>query len=368
MKKIVYISGSRSDYSLIRRTLIGLNKKTELIIVATCMHLSSQFGNTYKDIEADGFQVRMVDMLFDSDNLGSMAKSLGIAIYGITQVLEDIKPDLVFIEGDRGEALAGAIAAAHLNIPIIHHGSGDISGSIDNKIRSAISVLSDYLLAGNQDSYQRLISIGLPEERITFVGEPGLDDIFSGEYPTIEQINKKYNLPIEKPVILLIYHPDTEDNVYVDVEIKTILDSISELGITTVAIYSNSDAGGRQINLILDEKEKELSFLKVFPHVERSDFLGLMNRCSLMLGNSSAGIVELPSFKKPFVCVGLRQKNRLKTQNTINVNFSKNDIIQAIEYAMHDQQFVNILKTISNPYGDGNASKKIINKIMEILG
>ena len=120
MKRIIYISGSRSDYSLIKRTLMGLNKITELTVVATGMHLSNQFGNTYKEIESDGFKIRKVDMLLDNNSLGSMAKSLGIGLYGIVQAFED-KPDIVFIE-DRGEALAGAIAAAHMNIPIVHHG------------------------------------------------------------------------------------------------------------------------------------------------------------------------------------------------------------------------------------------------------
>jgi GDP/UDP-N,N'-diacetylbacillosamine 2-epimerase (hydrolysing) len=367
MKQIVYISGSRSDYSLIKRTLAGLDIITELTVVATCMHLSNQFGNTYREIESDGFKVKKVDMLLDNDSLGSMVKSLGIGLYGITHILEDISPDLVFIEGDRGEALAGAIAAAHLNIPIIHHGGGDISGSIDNKIRSAISVLADFHLTGNQRSYQRLLCAGIPAGRITLVGEPGIDDILSGDYTQIEQVNKKYGIPSGKPMILLIQHPDTRENQNIDTDVRTILEVIAELEIPTVAIYSNSDAGGRVINSVLDEKSIELPFLKVFSHVERRDFLGLMNRCSVMLGNSSAGIVELPSFKKPFVCVGSRQKDRLQTENTINVECEKSEIIDALHHAMQDEAFVEKLSHVKNPYGDGHASEKIVNRIMEIL-
>ena len=367
MKKIVYISGSRSDYSLIKRTLLRLSQITELTIVATCMHLSNQFGNTYKEIEADGFQVRKVDMLLDNNSLGSMVKSLGIGLYGISQVLEEINPDLVFIEGDRGESLAGAIAAAHMNIPIVHHGGGDISGSIDDKIRSAITALSDFHLTGNQESYQRLIRTGIPAEKIAVVGEPGLDDIFSGDFTQIDEINKKYCLSSGNPMILLIQHPDTRESMSVESEIRIILAAIAKLKIPTVAVYSNSDAGGRIINSVLDEKAKELPFLRVFPHVDRRDFLGLMNRCSIMLGNSSAGIVELPGFKKPFVCIGSRQKNRLRTVNTRDVNCTKEEIIDAIHFVMHDRAFIESLQQIKNPYGDGCASEKIVSHVMRIL-
>lgn len=368
MKKIVYVSGSRSDYSPIKRALAGLDKIAELTVVATCMHLSNQFGNTYREIETDGFKVKKVDMLLDSDSLGSMVKSLGIGLYGITHVFEDINPDIVFIEGDRGEALAGAIAAAHLNIPIIHHGGGDISGSIDDKIRSAISALADFHLAGNQRSYQRLLCAGIPAERITLVGEPGIDDILSGDYTSIDQVNIKYGIPPGEPMILLIQHPDTRENQNIDIDVRTILEVIAELEIPTVAVYSNSDAGGRIINSVLDEKTTQLPFLKVFSHVERRDFLGLMNRCSVMLGNSSAGIVELPSFKKPFVCVGSRQKDRLTIENTINVECRKTEIADALYYAMQDKTFIERLSHIKNPYGDGRASEKIVNRIMEIIG
>ncbi|MFA4849323.1 MAG: UDP-N-acetylglucosamine 2-epimerase [Methanoregula sp.] len=367
MKKIVYISGSRSDYSPIKRTLDQLNRITELTIVATCMHLSNQFGNTCKEIEADGFHVRKVDMLLDNNSLGSMVKSLGIGLYGISHVLEEINPDLVFIEGDRGESLAGAIAAAHLNIPIIHHGGGDISGSIDNKIRAAITALSDYHMTGNQESYQRLVGSGVPPEKITVVGEPGLDDIFSGDFTPNDEINKKYGLTPETSMILLVQHPDTKESLSVEKEIRTILEAIAELKMPTVAVYSNADAGGRIINSILAENAKELPFLRVFPHVERRDFLGLMNRCSVMIGNSSAGIVELPCFKKPFICIGSRQKNRLRAGNTLDITCTRENIIDALQFVTHDRSFIERMQQTRNPYGDGCASEKIVSQVLRIL-
>ncbi len=366
-KRVVYVSGSRSDYLLMRRALMELNKHVDLTIIATCMHLSSRFGYTIKEIEKDKLKIKKVDMLLDNDSLGAMVKSFGICVYGIAQAIEGINPDLIFIEGDRGESLAGAIVGAHLNIPVVHHGGGDLGGSIDNKIRYAITMFSDYHLVGNEESYRRLISMGIPKNRVFNVGEPGLDDIYAGEFTPKEEIIKKYELNPEKPIILLVQHPNTEEHEDVERQIKGTLDAIKELKIQTIAVYSNADAGGRVINKILEEYSKELPFLKVFQHIEREDFLGLMNACDVMVGNSSAGIVELASFRKPFVCIGTRQRNRLRAGNTIDVGYNKDEIVEGIKKALYDKEFRNKLKTIKNPYGDGKSSERIVKIILEIL-
>jgi UDP-N-acetylglucosamine 2-epimerase len=193
MKKIVYISGSRADYSLMRRALIELNKHVDLIIIATCMHLSPRFGDTVKEIEMDELKIKKVDMLIDNDSLVAMVKSFGIGVYGIAQAIEDIAPDIIFVEGD------------------MHHGGGDIGGSIDNKIRYAITTFSDYHLVGNVESYRRLISIGILKDKVFNVGEPGLDDIYAGDFALKEEISKKYSITPENPLILLVQHPNTEE-------------------------------------------------------------------------------------------------------------------------------------------------------------
>jgi UDP-hydrolysing UDP-N-acetyl-D-glucosamine 2-epimerase len=367
MKKVVYISGSRADYSLMRRALIELNKRVDLIIIATCMHLSPRFGDTVKEIEMDELKIKKVDMLIDNDSLVAMVKSFGIGVYGIAQAIEDIDPDIIFVEGDRGESLAGAIVGAHLNIPVVHHGGGDIGGSIDNKIRYAITTFSDYHLVGNVESYRRLISIGILKDKVFNVGEPGLDDIYAGDFALKEEISKKYSVTPENPLILLVHHPNTEEYEDVEMQIKEILNAIKSLKIQTIAIYSNADAGGRIINKTLEDYSKELNFLKVFPHIERRDFIGLMNACDVMVGNSSAGIVELPSFKKPFVCIGLRQKDRLRAGNVVDVGYNKEEIAEGINRVLSDKDFREKLKTTKNPYGVGKASARILKIISEIL-
>ena len=367
MRKVVYVSGSRADYSLIRRTLIELNKHVDLTIIATCMHVSPRFGSTVKEIERDELKIKKVDMLIDNDSLGSMVKSFGIGVYGIAQAIEEINPDLIFVEGDRGESLAGAIVGAHLNIPVVHHGGGDLGGSIDNKIRHAITMFSDYHLVGNEESYRRLISMRSPKDRIFNVREPGLDDIYAGDFTPKDEIAKKYNITPDKPLILLVQHPNTEEYEDIEMQIKETLGAIKELKNQTISIYSNADAGGRIINEMLEDYAKELNFLKVFPHIERRDFLGLLNACGVMVGNSSAGIVELPSFRKSFVCIGTRQKNRLRTGNTIEVGYNKDDITEGINKALYDKELREKLKTIKNPYGRGKASARIVKIISEIL-
>lgn len=177
MSQIVFVTGSRSEYSLMRRLLLDLQGENKITVIATGMHLSPKFGKTISEIEQDGFEIKKVDSLLDTDTLGGMIKSLSISLHGIASAIEELSPDLILIEGDRGEALAGALAGAYLNIPVCHHGGGDSSGSVDNKLRSATSMLSDYHLVGNLDSYNNLLNMGIPKNRIFIVGEPGIDDI-----------------------------------------------------------------------------------------------------------------------------------------------------------------------------------------------
>jgi len=360
MKKVVYISGSRADYSLMRRALVMLNKQVDLTIIATCMHLSPKFGFTVKEIEKDGLKIKKVDMLTNEDSLGAMVRSLGNCIHRITEVIEEISPDIIFIEADRGESLAGAIVGAYLNIPVVHHGGGDLSKSIDNKIRYAITMFSDYHLTGNEESYRRLLSIGIPKNRIFNVGEPGLDDIYVGDFALKNEMIKKYNLNPEKPIIIFIQHPNTEEYGDTEKQINESLNAIKDLKIQTIAIFANADAGGRLINKTLEKYARGSDFLKVYPHIERRDFLGLMNICDTMVGNSTAGFVELPSFKKPFVNIGTREGKRLRAGNTIDVGYNKKEIIDAINKALYDEEFKKKLENIKNPYGDGKSSARIV--------
>jgi len=367
MCDVAFITESRSEYSLMSKALIELKKYVDIKIIATGMHLSPHFGNTVSDIENDGFDVEKVDALFDSNSLGGMLKTMGMEIYGITQVVEKLNPKLIFVEGDRCAALVGALIGAHLNIPVVHHGGGDVSDSIDNKLRNATSIFANYHLVGNLESYINLLKMGIDKNKIFVTGEPGIDDIILENYSKKDTIIEKYGIKTDENLLLLIFHPNTNENEEVKTQIKEILDAILELNIPTISVYSNSDAGGTEINKMLDEYSKKSKNISVYAHISRKDFLGLMNLCSAMVGNSSSGLVELPSFKKPFVNIGNRQKGRLKTKNVIETNFDKTEIKKAVHKAIYDENFKKDLNNLENPYGKGKSYSKINEIILKIL-
>lgn len=367
MKKIVYVSGSRADFNVMINTLLELNKCFDLTIIVTGMHLSIKWGKTIDEIEKYRFKLRKVDINLEGKNLSSMVKSLGVGIIKITTTIEEIMPDLIFVEGDRGEALAGAIVGAHLNIPVIHHGGGDISGSIDDKIRNALTMFSDYHLTGNLYSYNKLVKMGLDDKKIFNVGEPGLDSLYEQNYTQKDEIIKKFKINPEVNLLILIFHPNTKEFANSKMQIIQILEAIKELKIPTIGLYANADAGGLIINEIYEKYQKELLFLKIYKHLFREDFVGLMSICSAMIGNSSSGLTELPFFKKPFICVGTRQKGRLMAKNVLEVNYNKEEIKKAIAKGLYDKKFRRNLENLENPYGDGKSYLKITEIIREIL-
>jgi len=367
MTRLVYISGTRADFGLMKKTLLELNKYIDLTIIATGMHLSEEWGFTIKEVEMAKLNIEKVEMPVNGKGLEDMVKALGTGLINITQAIKALNPDIILVEGDRGEALIGAIIGAHLNIPIVHHGGGDKSSSIDNKIRNAITMFSDIHLVGNNESYNHLIKMGILKEKIFIVGEPGLDDIIGNNYTLEDEITKKFSLNLEVPLILLLFHPNTHEYIAIEQQISIIMEAIKDLEINTIGLYSNADAGGQVINEVLEKYAQKLSFLEVYNHCYREDFLGLVNVCDVMIGNSSSGLIELPSFKKPFINVGTRQNGRLKANNAIDVDYNKNEIIEKINFAIYNQHFKNSLNNLTNPYGDGKSYLSITENILKVI-
>lgn len=368
MKKIVYISGTRADFGLMKKTLQILDKRADLTIIATSMHLNLKYGNTIKEIEDCGFNIKKADTLVDNDDLAAMALTFGNQMRAFAPIIEKISPDAVFVEADRGESLAGAMVGAYLNIPVIHHSGGDLSKSIDNKVRFAITMFSDYHLVTNIRSYGELMGRKIAKEKVFIVGEPGLDEILEKEITPKDELAANYCLNLDKPLVLLVFHPNTEEWESAGKQIWAILNVLSRMKLQTIAVHANADAGGRAINEALESWCGQNKLLVAYPHIGRKDFLGLMNICACMVGNSSSGIIEMPSFKKPFVCVGTRQKNRLKAANAIETSYGEKEITCAIRKALEDKRFLEKLKTAKNPYGDGKSSLRIANTILRILG
>jgi len=367
-KKIVYITGSRADFGRAYYILKAIqnNNFFELNIIATSMHLSLEFGYTVQEIERK-FQIKdKIDTLLAGDSPGAMAKSLGIGIIGITQALERIKPDMIIVLGDRGEMLAGATAGSHLNMPVAHVGGGCISGSIDDKIRDAITIFSNIHFVANEKCKGRVISLGANPLKTYVVGAPDIEAIRKKDFPKAQEVALKFNIDLNKPLILVSYHPVTDEYEDIDSQIREVFESILEFKIQTIITYPNADAGGRRIIKVI-EKYSKYPFIYIYKHISYKWYLGLMNVASVMVGNSSAGIFEAPSFGLPVVNIGTRQRSRERAENVIDVGYSEEEIKSAIKKALYDEDFREKAKNCINPYGDGQTSGRIVRILEEVL-
>jgi UDP-N-acetylglucosamine 2-epimerase (non-hydrolysing)/GDP/UDP-N,N'-diacetylbacillosamine 2-epimerase (hydrolysing) len=365
-KKITVVTGTRADYGLLKPILkkIISSKNLELHLIVTGMHLSQKYGMTINEIKKDGFKINSsFKMINNSDSQFSMSASLGKSIVSFSKIFKKIKPDLNMILGDRNEMLASSIAASHMNIPNVHIHGGDISGGIDEYNRHAITKLSNIHFAASQKSKNRLIHMGENPNFVFFSGSPAIDDIVIHKYSK-KILEKKFNIKFSKKVILLVYHPYTTNLIDTKNHILKTLNAISKFKIQTIIIAPNSDAGNKMIFKLIHTFSKKFTFIKMYRSLPRSDYVALLKNCSVLVGNSSSGLIEASFINIPVVDIGNRQKNRERGKNVVHVDgkTSKETYI-AIN---------NLLKKNSSPhtpsliYGNGSASKIII-KYLEKL-
>jgi UDP-hydrolysing UDP-N-acetyl-D-glucosamine 2-epimerase len=368
MRKIAVITGTRAEYGIFKSVLreIEADPKLSLSLVVIGMHLSAEFGYTVKEIEEDGFKIEAkINVLHSEDTGAAMSKSVGRCMVKTANALEKIKPDILLILGDRSEMLVGAVSATYMGIPIAHIHGGDISGNVDEPVRHAITKLAHIHLAATKESADRIIKMGEEPWRVHVVGAPGLDLILNEKMPEPRQISKKYGLDLSKPVLLVVQHSVVTEADDAPNQIRETLDAIVELGHQTILIYPNADAGGRRMIEVIKEYEK-YPFIKTFRSLLHKEYLGLMKFASVMVGNSSSGIIEAPSFHLPVVNIGTRQKGRQRAENVIDVDYDKEEIKMAIRKALHDEEFKEKVKNCKNPYGDGKAGMRIANILSEV--
>ena len=368
MRKILYISGTRADYGLMRKTLFQIKNHPNLNIeiVATGMHLMPKFGWTVKDIKKDGFKAIELKAVYKKDNKESMVEFIGNLVKLLSKAIKKIKPDIILLLGDRGEMLAGAIAGAYLTIPVAHIHGGDITSTVDEITRGAITKLSHIHFLATKKSAERIIKMNEEPWRIFIVGAPGLDSILNEKLYPKEQMVKKYNLSPLKPILIVLQHPVTgeiENTCFQ--RMKETMEAIKNLGLQTIVIYPNADAGGRKMIEVI-EKYRQYPFIQIYKNLPHIEYLSLMKIANVIIGNSSSGIIEAPSFHLPAVNIGEREKGRERVSNVIDVNYNRKEIEKAIKKAINDKAFIKKLKKIKNIYGDGKASLKIcriLNKI-----
>lgn len=367
MRKILYISGTRADYGLMRQVLFSIKKhpKLKIEIVATGMHLMSEFGRTIDEIKKDKFKIHKIKAIYEKDNKESMSVFVGKFIQLLTKDLKKIKPDIILVLGDRAEMLGAAIAGTYLTIPIAQVHGGDVTSTVDEIARHSITKLSYIHFPATKKAAERIIKMGEDPWRIFTVGAPGLDNILSEGLFSKREIAKKYKLDLSKPILLVVQHPVTGEVELAGKHMKTTMEVTKEFGYQTIIVYPNADAGGRSMIKII-EKYRKYSFIQIYKNIPRKDYLSLMKVVSVMVGNSSSGIIEAPTFHLSVINVGPRQKGREKADNLIDVGYNRREIKKAILKAIYDKRFKAKVKKCRNPYRKKGAAVKIteiLNKI-----
>lgn len=361
------MTGSRGEYGYIRPIIKLMNESAilEPKILVTNMHILPEYGNSIKEIEKDGIPVEhMVYMTLAGYTNVTMAKSLGVFMLSFTDIINNRAPDIILLSGDRGEQLVAALVGAHLNIPVAHIQAGELSGNVDGMSRHAITRFAHIHFAANEDAELRLLKMGEQPFRVFKVGAPQIDEFTQGKIESKEIVAKKFSLDLGKPIILMIQHPVTEQAAFAEEQITATMKVITSLGHQTVVIYPNNDAGSVAIQKCIQQNRNVN--VRVERNVSREMYAGLMNIADVLVGNSSSGILEAPSFKLPAVNIGRRQEGRFQGKNVINVKeHDPVEIETAIKKAL-SPEFRNSLKNMENPYGDGHSSERIVD-ILENL-
>ncbi len=363
MKKIVYISGTRADYGLMRQTLYCINEKKDLSleIIATGMHLMREFGETAHEIREDGFTVHEIPAKYRHDDQKSMALFVGIFTQFLTKKLSLMRPDIILLMGDRAEMLVGAIVGVYLSIPIAHIHGGERSGTVDNIVRHAITKLAQIHLTATKDARDRIIKMGENPRRVFWVGAPGVDTIVQMKSISRKTIMKKYNLNSQEPYFILVQHPISEEISDAAEQMKLTLDALVSLRYQGIITYPNADAGGRAMISVI-KKYHHYPFLHIYKSIPHNDYINLMKYSAVFVGNSSAGIIEAPSLGIPSINIGRRQIDRERGNGVVTVFYDKEAIEEAIEKAVRrafSQKEKHARGSIYSPYKKSGTSKKI---------
>lgn len=363
-KKICVITGSRAEYGLLRPLLqvISCTKDLNLQIIVMGMHLSSEFGLTYHEIEKDGFVVNeKVEMLLSSDTSVGIAKSMGLAMISLAETFERIKPDMMVLLGDRFEIFSAAAAANVARIKIAHiHGGELTEGAFDDAFRHAISKMSHLHFTSTEEYRRRVIQLGEPSENVFNVGALGIDNIKTLKLLSKNELETELNFKFNKHNLLVTYHPVTLENNTSGDQFQNLLNALDELENTNIIFTkANADTYGRIINVMIDKYvSKNPSRCVGFFSLGPVKYLSVMKYVDAVVGNSSSGIIEAPSFRVATVNIGDRQKGRMKAVSVVDCKPEKEEILNAFRKT-RTESFLKILDKVENPYGQGNTAIRI---------
>lgn len=366
-RKICIVTGSRAEYGLLSVVMKEIQKESEFLlqVVVTGMHLSPEFGLTYTVIEKDGFAIdAKVEMLLSSDTPVGIAKSIGVGVSGFADAFDVLKPDLLVLLGDRFEILAAAQAALVARIPIAHIAGGDTTeGAFDEAIRHSITKMAHMHFVTNEASARRVRQLGEDPEHIYTVGSPGIDQIKHIKLFDRKELEKQLAFTFKKRNLLVTFHPVTLDAQPAGTQFQELLEALDCLGNDIGVIFTkpNADTDGRVIIGMIDRYTAAHHHVKAFTSLGQLRYLSAVAHVDAVVGNSSSGLYEVPSFKKPTVNIGDRQKGRLQAASVINCKPESADITRAINEA-----FTRDCSNTVNPYGNGDSAQKIVASLKTI--
>ncbi len=367
-RKACVVTGSRAEYGLLKPLIeqIGNDTDLKLQLIVTGMHLSPEFGLTYQQIEKDDFGIdEKIEVTLSSDTPVSISKSMGLGMVGFSETYKRLKPDLVVVLGDRFEIFSAVIAAFVSRIPIAHISGGEVTeGAFDDAFRHSITKMSYLHFTSTEIYRKRVIQLGENPKRVFNVGALTLDNIKRLKLLSKDILEKKFKFKFNKHNLLVTFHPVTLENNTAKLQFQNLLDVLAELKDTNIIFTkSNSDPGGRLINKMIDKYIlKDPCRYLAFTSLGHLNYLSMLQYVDAVIGNSSSGIVEAPSFRIGTINIGDRQKGRIRTMSIIDCAPTKADIKNAFK-KLYSKKFQRILKKVRNPYGDGNTARRIKNTL-----
>jgi UDP-N-acetylglucosamine 2-epimerase (non-hydrolysing)/GDP/UDP-N,N'-diacetylbacillosamine 2-epimerase (hydrolysing) len=369
MRTIAVVTVARSDYGIYLPVLrkITADKTLKLHLIAAGAHLSQEWGETIKAMEADGFKIGdRVEMLLASDSPESVAKSMGLGTIGYAQVYSRLRPDLLLVLGDRFEMHAAVVAALPFKIPVAHIHGGELTyGAIDDSLRHSITKMSHLHFVSTESYARRVQQMGEEPWRVTVSGAPSLDNLRYVKLFSREHFARRFGIDLPEGFLLVTYHPVTLEYEQVERQCRTLLAALKATNRPLLMTLANSDTGGRVINRLMREFALRHPATQVVANLGTQGYFSAMSLAAAMVGNSSSGIIEAASFKLPVVNIGSRQAGRIHGANVINTSYAREQILRGIKRAC-SPEFRGRLTRLTNPYGDGWAAKRIVEKLRSV--
>ncbi|HBA83802.1 MAG TPA: UDP-N-acetylglucosamine 2-epimerase (hydrolyzing) [Verrucomicrobia bacterium] len=368
-RNVAVVTVGRSDYGIYLPILRVLTEEPQLQlrVMAASAHLSDTFGRTVDRIEADGFPVSdRVEMPVEDDSAWGTAHAMALGVEGFAAAYKRARPDLLLVLGDRFDMFAAAVAAAPFCIPLAHIHGGEITeGAMDEQFRHAMTKLSHLHFASTQTYADRLVRMGEEPWRVTVSGAPALDHLRTMNLMTLDELQHSLDMSLEPAPLLATFHPATLEEAGAAEQFAELLAALHELGRPVVFTYPNVDPGHRQIIRAIDDYVDAHRSSRCFKELGTRRYFSSMRFAAAMIGNSSSGIIEAASFKLPVVNVGSRQRGRVRAANVVDVECRRKDLSDALRRVV-DPAFKNGLKSLVNPYGDGQAAERIVRVLREI--